>query len=99
MTDDSVALSLGVPPHHLPLGVPPQLGDGRLGRLQSLVWRRSADQDTALPEEGDLSEGRGGGALPLPCHLSGPGPALPHPGLPARVEHRILVTGGFVAAF
>lgn len=66
--------------------------------MQSLVWGRSADQDTTLPEEGDLSEGRGGGALPLPCHLTGPGPTLPHPGLPARMEHRILVTGGFGAA-
>lgn len=67
--------------------------------MQSFVWRRSADQDAALPEEGDVPEGGGGGALPLPRHLSGPGPALPHPGLPARVEHRILVTGGFVKSF
>lgn len=76
-----------------------QLGSCRLGALQPLVWRRSADQDPALPQEGDLPEGRGGGALPLPRHLPRPDPAVQHPGLPARVEHWILVTGGFLAAF
>lgn len=80
----------------LPLAVPPQLGERRLGPLQPPVWRRSADQDAALPEEGDLSEGGGGGSLPLPRHLAGPDPAVPHAGLPARVEHGLLVTGGFV---
>lgn len=66
--------------------------------MQSLMWRRSADQVTALPEEGHLPEGRGGGPLPVPHHLSGADPALPHPGLPARVEHWILVSGGFTVA-
>lgn len=86
------------PPQIFPFVVHPQLGDGRLERLQSLMWRRSADQVTALPEEGHLPEGRGGGPLPVPHHLSGADPALPHPGLPARVEHWVLVSGGFTVA-
>ncbi|MEQ2177922.1 hypothetical protein GOODEAATRI_008720, partial [Goodea atripinnis] len=60
-----------------------------------LMWRRSADQDTGLHEEGDVPEGRDGGALSLSRCLSSPNPAVPHPGLPTRVEHRIVVTGGF----
>lgn len=60
------------------------------------MWRWPADQDAALPEEGDLSEGGGGGTLPLPRYLPRPGPALPHASLPTRVEHWILVTGGFI---
>lgn len=79
--------------HSSSLHIPPQLGDRRVGILQSLVWRRSADEGAALSEEGDLPEGGGGGPLPLSCHLPCPGPALPHPGLPARVEYWILVTG------
>lgn len=47
-----------------------------------------------MPEEGDLSEGGGGGTLPVPHHLPSSGAALPDPELPPRVEHRIMVTGG-----
>lgn len=67
--------------------------------MQSVMWWRSTNQDTALHEEGNLPTGGGGGALLLPCDLSGPSPALPHPVLSARMEHWILVTGGFVATF
>ncbi|CAG03070.1 unnamed protein product, partial [Tetraodon nigroviridis] len=69
-----------------------ELGACRLGSMQSLVWSRSADQAAALPEEGDLSEGGGGGTLPVPHHLPSPGAALSDPDLPPRMEHWILVT-------
>lgn len=95
----SLRASLSLLIYRLSLNISSQLGDRRLGVLQSLVWRRSADEDTALPEEGDLPEGGGGGTLPLSCHLSSPGPTLPHPGLPTWLEYWIMVTGGFVAAF
>lgn len=65
--------------------------------MQSLVWSRSADQAAALPEEGDLSEGGGGGTLPVPNPLPSSGAALSDPELPPGMEHWILVTGGFVA--
>lgn len=62
------------------------------------MWSRPADQAAALPEEGDLSERGGGGTLPVSHHLPSSGPALSDPELPPRMEHWILVTGGFVAA-
>lgn len=74
----------------------PQLGDRRMGSLQPLLWRRSADQASALPEEGHLPEGGGSSSLPLPHRLSSADSALPNPGLPARMEHWVLVSGGFV---
>lgn len=63
------------------------------------MWSRPADQAAALPEEGDLSEGGGGSTFAVPRYPPSSGPALPDPELPPRMEHWILVSGGFVDVF